>query len=126
MGCQMWLHKTWVYYRKEILDDIDVGWGDTITVKYEAHSEALDDAETAEYTFTYDGDEDEGNTFFEDSRCLWKKPEETTWIKLGPTTVDDVFGTKLTWVQYDADTVDISIDDGTNTFPWKLRKTNNE
>lgn len=108
----------------EVLENLDIAWGDTVTVKYETHSEAVDDTETAEYIFTYT--EENTTTYNKDSKCRWKKPEETTWIKLEPETVNGVSGMFLTWVQYDADKIDIFIDDGTDTYPWKVDKTIND
>ncbi|MBU1132849.1 integrin alpha, partial [Patescibacteria group bacterium] len=68
----------------------------------------------------------ETNTFDEDKRCHWETPPEITWIKLIPEIKDDIEGMLVTWVQYDADKVDIAIDDGTGNFPWKLSKTSND
>lgn len=64
--------------------------------------------------------------FSKDTRCHWSKPIETTWINFKPQTKDGVLGTYLTWVQYNANKVDIFIDDGTNSFPWKVSKTSND
>ncbi|PJA86723.1 MAG: hypothetical protein CO141_03245 [Candidatus Moranbacteria bacterium CG_4_9_14_3_um_filter_42_9] len=50
----------------------------------------------------------------------------TTWIKLAPATQDDVSGMYITWTQYTSDKITIKIDDGTDTFPWKLDKISND
>jgi len=113
----------------EILNNMDIGWGDTVTVKYEAHSEAVDDTETAEYTFTYTGstsNSTSSNTFDKDTKCRWTKPPKTTWIKFESQNDATTPGIYVTWVQYDADKVDILIDNGTGNFPWILSKTNND
>ena len=39
---------------------------------------------------------------------------------------DGVSGMNLTWVQYDADKINIKIDDGTGKYPWKIEKTPND
>jgi len=65
-------------------------------------------------------------TFTEDKRCLWEKPENTTWITLSPSEKDGIKGMLLTWVQYGADKVNIKIDDGTGTYPWKISETSND
>lgn len=109
----------------EILNNIDVEWGDTVIVKYEAHSKAVDDTDTAEYTFTYTEEESDNNSN-EDTRCHWQKPDEITWINFEPQTRNGIFGTYVTWVQYTADKVDILIDDGTGNFPWKVSRTLND
>ena len=110
----------------EILNNMDISWGDTVTIKYEAHSEAIDTSDTAEYTFSQTDSSSGTNTFSEDSNCRWIKPPETTWIQFKNQVKDDVSGVYLTWVQYDADKVDIMIDDGSGSFPWVLSKTSND
>lgn len=64
--------------------------------------------------------------FHPDRRCHWKKPNHPTWIKLEPVTEDGVSGMLLTWTQYDANEIDIKIDDGTGNYPWKIEKTLND
>jgi len=65
-------------------------------------------------------------TFNKDKRCLWGKPEGTTWIKMEKQTVDGVHGLNLSWVQYGADKINIKIDDGTGSFPWEMTGINND
>lgn len=64
--------------------------------------------------------------FHQDRRCHWKKPNHPTWIKLEPKEENGVKGMLLTWTQYDADRVNIKIDDGTGKYPWKIVKTLND
>ncbi len=72
-------------------------------------------------------DESSGRVVFHpDRRCHWKKPESPDWIKLEPMVKDGVSGMNLTWVQYDADKINIKIDDGTGKYPWKIEKTSND
>jgi len=80
----------------------------------------------------FEGYDDDGETntsgpvFHEDKRCHWKKPGHPTWIKLEPKTENGVSGMYLTWTQYDADKVNIKIDDGTGSYPWKISNTSND
>src|SRR3989338_11196582 len=67
-----------------------------------------------------------GATFSEDRRCLWKTPKETTWIKLKINKKDNISGVNLTWVQYDANKINIKIDDGTGNFPFRISNTPND
>ena len=67
-----------------------------------------------------------GPVFHKDKRCHWKKPEHPTWIKLEPKTENGISGMYLTWTQYDADKVNIKIDDGTGNYPWKISNTSND
>ena len=72
-------------------------------------------------------DESSGRPVFHpDKRCHWDKPESPDWIKLEPMVKDGVSGMNLTWVQYDADKINIKIDDGTGKYPWKIEKTSND
>ena len=64
--------------------------------------------------------------FHPDKRCHWDKPKSPNWIKLEPMVKDGVSGMNLTWVQYDADKINIKIDDGTGKYPWKIEKTSND
>ncbi|GEM_PF-1119976 len=65
-------------------------------------------------------------TFKKDTRCLWKKPEATTWISATSATNNGIQGMNLTWVQFGADKMDIKIDDGTGNYPWKISDTAND
>lgn len=84
------------------------------------------------YTPPDDGDNERDESpsgrpvFHPDRRCHWKKPGSPTWIKLEPMVKDGVSGMNLTWVQYDADKINIKIDDGTGKYPWKIEKTLND
>jgi hypothetical protein len=109
-----------------VLSNLDLEWGDTVTVKYEAHSTTIDETDTAEYEFTYTNESTDNNSSKEDTRCHWSKPGETTWINFESKTVGGVSGIYLTWVQYDADKIDIFIDNGTGSYPWKVSKTSND
>lgn len=64
--------------------------------------------------------------FHPDRRCHWKKPEPIERIQLKPAVENGVKGMQLTWVQVDADKVDIKIDDGTGKYPWKISNTEND
>lgn len=66
------------------------------------------------------------NTFHEDKRCHWEVPKNPTWILAEPMIKDGVEGMNITWTQYDANKINILIDDGTNTYPWKIEKTLND
>lgn len=75
------------------------------------------------------GDENPISTrvvFHPDRRCHWEKPGNPTWIKLEPKEENGVKGMLLTWAQYDADKINIKIDDGTGNYPWKVEKTLND
>jgi len=79
------------------------------------------------YTPPDDGETNtSGPVFHKDKRCHWKKPEHPTWIKLEPKTENGISGMYLTWTQYDADKVNIKIDDGTGNYPWKISNTSND
>ena len=73
-----------------------------------------------------DEDISKPKVFHPDKRCHWKKPEHPTWIKLEPKTENGISGMYLTWTQYDADKVNIKIDDGTGNYPWKISNTSND
>lgn len=66
------------------------------------------------------------NKFSEDKRCPWIKPMEITWIKLEPATKAEIEGMLVTWTQYEANKVNIEIDDGTGNYPWKIEKISND
>ena len=66
------------------------------------------------------------NKFSEDKRCHYAKPPEITWIKITPEEENGISGVLLTWTQYSANKVTIKIEDGTNSFPWKVDKTSND
>jgi len=68
----------------------------------------------------------QGKKFSKDTRCLYTTPPEITWIKLTPTTQNDIAGMLVTWTQYDANKVTIRIDNGTDSYPYKVNKTEND
>ena len=83
-------------------------------------------------TPSFDGDDNDDPTFknrvvfHPDTRCHWKKPEPIERIEIKPAEKNGVKGMQLTWVQVDADRVDIEIDDGTGKYPWKISNTEND
>ena len=83
-------------------------------------------------TPSFDGDDNDDPTFknrvvfHPDTRCHWKKPEPIERIEIKPAEKNGVKGMQLTWVQVDADRVDIEIDDGTGKYPWKVSNTEND
>jgi hypothetical protein len=60
------------------------------------------------------------------AKCYWDIPPSPTWIRLEQSTQDGVSGILLTWTQYDADKLNIKIDDGTGNYPWKISNTLND
>ncbi len=73
-----------------------------------------------------DSEGEVAGSFSEDTKCRWSTPPDPTWIKWAPAEVDGKSGVMLTWVQYFANKVNIKIDDGTSTFPWKVHETLND
>jgi hypothetical protein len=65
-------------------------------------------------------------TFKKDTRCLNKKPQPVTWMKLTPEQKDGKKGMLFTWSQLGADRVTIQIDNGTGKFPYRITKTKND
>lgn len=113
-------------------DSVDSLSGTTLTGKrinaYQAYSANPSDYGPEEPT-PGTGDEDPTSTkvvFHPDRRCHWEKPGNPTWIKLEPKEENGVKGMLLTWAQYDADKINIKIDDGTGNYPWKVEKTLND
>ena len=76
--------------------------------------------------FMYGYEAPDRNTFDPDTRCHYEVPPQTTWIKLEPSSKDGTSGILLTWTQYSADKINIKIDDGTGSFPWKIECTSND
>lgn len=94
---------------------------------YEYPSEDVDDEDDEDGDDTNGGDTGNSHkTFTKDTRCNWSKPPKPTWIKLTPKIENNVSGMLLTWAQYNADKVTIKIDNGTNTYPWTIYKTQND
>jgi hypothetical protein len=73
-----------------------------------------------------DSDDDDNDEDDEPEVCSHSKPQNTSWIKLKPTTQNGVKGLYATWTQYGANNVVIKIDDGTGTFPWRTEKLIND
>jgi len=63
-------------------------------------------------------------TFHPDRRCHAILPSPITWVKF--SKVDGLSGIKLMWSQINATHIDISIDDGTGNYPYKLSKVIND
>ncbi len=64
------------------------------------------------------------NTFHPDRRCHAIQPSPLTWVKF--SKIEGTNGIKLMWSQINATHIDISIDDGSGNYPYKVSKAIND
>ena len=103
-----------------LLNNIDINWGDTVTIRYEAHSDAVDVSDTAEYTFSQTTSSS-SNTFHKDTRCGAIRPQAPQWVMKYPT----LGGANLIWSAMGGDRVDIEITNGSGEYEYKYIKVLN-